>query len=89
MGKQEAKQEVKKPVTQFRAGNVSASVWKKSVEVNKKIVDFYSVSLQRVYKDKDDEFANTNTFNREDLIKVEIVLRKASEYIFLKEYDEE
>lgn len=85
------KQETKtnKPVTQIRAGNVSASVWKHTQTINKKEIDFYSVTLQKVYKDDKGEFKNINTFNREDLIKVEIVTRKAAEYIYLKEYDDE
>ena len=90
MAKEQAKKESSnKPITQFRAGNVSASIWKKSVDINKKSVDFYSVTIQKVYKDKDDELQNTNTFNREDLVKVDIVVRKATEYIYLKEFDKD
>jgi hypothetical protein len=74
-----------KPVVTFRAGVVSASVWKKTETINKKDVDFFNVTLVKNYKDKEDEWKSTSSFNREDLVKARLVLDKAIEYIYLKE----
>ncbi len=89
MGKE--KEEKKNlPETKFRAGTVTATVWSKMVDVNKKKVKFYNVTFEKSYKDKDDEWQTTNSYGREDLVKLEIVNRKAMEYIFLtKEKDED
>ena len=71
------------PETKFRAGQVTATVWSKMVDVNKKSVKFYNVTFEKSYKDKDDEWQTTNSFAREDLVKLELVTRKAIEYIYL------
>ena len=72
-----------KPIKTFRAGTVTASVWEKKTEVNKKEVTFYNVSIVKNYKDDKDEWKQTNNFAREDLVKVALVTNKAIEFIYL------
>lgn len=68
-----------KPVAQFRARSVSASVFVNSSKEN----DWYSIVVQRVYNkgtDKKPELENTNSFNENDLHLVTYVVQKAQEY---------
>lgn len=90
MAKEVSKKENKKPVATFRAGQVTASVWSKVETINKKEVTFYNVTIVKNYKDKEEEWNQTSSFGREDLIKVLLVTQKASEYVYMhKETDEE
>lgn len=73
--------EKNKPVEKFQLGSVSASVWK-NTNKNKegKSFDSYSVTLQRVYTDKDGKAANTGSLQRDDLWKAINVLQCAQKY---------
>lgn len=77
-------QEVKKPVATFRAGQVTASVWAKEETINKKQVTFYNTTIVKNYMDDKEEWNQTSSFNREDLVKVALVTQKAIEFIYLK-----
>ncbi|HIH49365.1 TPA: hypothetical protein HA369_07825 [Candidatus Woesearchaeota archaeon] len=46
---------------------------------------YFSVSLERAYKDKKDEWQTTHSFRTADLPKVEVVIRKAFEYLVLQQ----
>jgi hypothetical protein len=61
------------PVSKFRVGNVTAAVWKNDG-------GFYSVTLQRSYKE-DDEWKNTDNLGHGDLLNAAEVLMRAEEYI--------
>jgi len=77
-----------KPEKKYRAGQVSATVWKntKEVEINgeKQNKDFYSVQVEKSYKDGDD-WKSTNNFNQNDLPKFSLVVEMAYKYISMKE----
>ena len=68
----------------FRLRSLSVSIFANSAKANGEDTVFYKVSIQRTYKDGD-EFRTTNSFGRDDLPIVEILARRASEYIFEQE----
>ena len=70
------------PEKKFKAGAVSATVWKnQSKEGN----EFSSVSFEKVYKDQNDEWKSTGHLNVNDLPKALVVIGKAFEHLALKE----
>ena len=74
------------PEKKFRAGAVSATVWKNKTE-NKEgsEVEYKTISLERNYTDKEGKWQSTNSFRINDLPKAKVVLDKAYEYLVLKE----
>lgn len=79
-------EENKKYEKKFRCGNVTATIWKNTVKGNDgKDFDTMSTSIVKNYKDKEDAWKTTNSFNVNELGKVSIVTRKAQEFILLKE----
>ncbi len=70
-----------RPTTSIRAGGVKASIWENKTKDGNV---YYSVSLTRSYKDADDKWQETNSYYRDDLPKVELVMRKAFEFIHLE-----
>lgn len=70
-----------KPIKKFRAGGVSAAVWENQSEKG----SFASISLQRTYKDKEDEWKHTSSLKVNDLPKAMLVLNRAFEFLVLKE----
>ena len=61
------------PVQKFKLGSVTAAVWK-----NDK--GFFSVTLQRSYKDGEN-WKNTDSLNPGDLLNAGKVLEQAGDYI--------
>ena len=81
----EIKKEIKnKPVANFRAGQVTASVWATKKEINKKEITFFNVTIVKNYMDDEEEWKQTSSFNREDLVKVLLVTNKAIDYVYSK-----
>jgi len=84
------KMEGKKPETKFRAGAITATVWKNEFKNKEnKVVEFFSIDIVRNYTTKDDKgedvWNKTSSFSTKDLSDVELVTRKAHEYVRLKE----
>jgi len=73
-----------KPIKKFSAGGVQVAVWENEGKEGKQ---FYSVSIDRRYKDKNDEWKSTNSFKATDLPKAVLALNKAYEYLTLKDDD--
>lgn len=70
------------PEKKFRAGAISATVWKnQSKEGN----EFSSVSFEKGYKNANGEWKSTNHLNVADLPKALVVIGKAFEHLSLKE----
>lgn len=69
-----------RPATTIRAGGIKATVWENQTKDGN---TYYSVSLSRSYKDGE-EWKETNSYYRDDLPKVELVTRKAFEFIHLE-----
>ena len=76
----------KLPEKKFRAGSVSATIWKnEGTNKQNEKYEFNTISIQRNYTDKDGNWKSTNSLRVSDLPKAELVLRKAYEHIMLKE----
>lgn len=77
------------PEKKFRAGVVSATVWLnegQSKEGNS--TQWRSISLQRGYKDNNEQWQNTNSFRINDLPRAALVLQQAYEYLVTKQSEE-
>ncbi|MFO8016660.1 MAG: hypothetical protein R6U32_06145 [Candidatus Woesearchaeota archaeon] len=75
------------PEKKFRAGPVAATVWKNTGNRDGQAVEFRTISISRSYKDKNDAWQNTSSMRLNDLPRAEVVLKKAYEYLVLKEGD--
>ena len=71
-----------KPEKKFNCGPISASIWANTKVVNGETVKFYSVTINKAYKDGED-WKYTDSFNIEDLPKVALVANEAYKYIRL------
>ena len=70
------------PVKKFRVGAVSCAVWQNDGKDGSK---FFSVTMERRYKDKEGNWKSTNSLGVNDLPKAVLVLQKAFEFALLKE----
>jgi len=77
-----------KPEKKFRAGAVSATIWKNERQDNGKVFAFHTISLERGYKDKAGEWKSTSSLRTADLPKASLILGKAYEYLILNAPDE-
>ena len=75
-----------KPEKKFSCGSISASIWANTKVVTGETVKFYSVTINKAYKEGD-ERKHTNSFNIEDLPKVALVATEAYKYVRLREND--
>jgi len=75
------------PEKKFRAGAISATIWANSGKKDEKPYEFRTISLERSYKDKNDQWQNAKSFRVGDLPKVKLVLDKAYEYLVLQAQD--
>lgn len=70
------------PVKKFSVGGVQVAIWENE---GKEGSVYYTVSFDRRYKDKNDEWKSTSSLKANDLPKAILALEKAYEYISLKE----
>jgi len=78
-------QQTNKPVQTFESGLIKVSVWEnKNTSKDGKDYSSFSVTVQRGYKDKEDNWKNTQSLNNADIPKAVLVLNKAFEYINTK-----
>ena len=88
MRKQEVKKMVNQPEKKYKAGAVSATVWKNEGQKNGKSFAFHTISLARNYKDKDGSWKNSSSLRPGDLPKAALVLSKAYEYLIINSKEE-
>ncbi len=69
------------PEKKFRAGAITATVWKNTS--NNGESEYNTISFERSYKDKNDEWQTTNSLRINDLPKAKLVLDKAYQYLVL------
>ena len=82
-------EEKNKPVKEFKAGLVKASIWSnKAKNQQGEEIEFKTVSFSRSYTDKEGEWHETQSMNRDDLPKLQLVLSKAYEFLALKKEEE-
>jgi len=77
-----------KPEKRFKCGPISASVWVEAKTVEGEMVKFYSINIDKAYKDGDN-WKHTNRFSAEDLPKVALVANEAYKYIRLSSSNKE
>lgn len=77
------------PEKKFRAGAITATVWSNDTVKDGKKVSYKTISFERSYKDKDDEWKQTNSLRIADIPKAVLVLNKAYEYLALNGEEEE
>lgn len=65
-----------KPIKKIRVGSISASVFENEAQTKKGKFKSFSVSLQKVYTDKEGKVKNTQCFNLMDLPKCIMALSK-------------
>jgi hypothetical protein len=77
------------PEKKFRAGAISATVWQNMGQSKKtgETTSYRTISLQRGYKDKNDQWQSTNSFRINDLPRAAVVLKQAYEYLVTKQQD--
>ena len=73
-----------KPVKSFRAGYVQAAIWRNEEQRDGQTVVKHSVRIQKQYK-KDGEYQDTDYYFDNDLADLELVTRKAREFIRIRE----
>ncbi|MCP4610963.1 MAG: hypothetical protein GY845_19830 [Planctomycetes bacterium] len=77
---------MRKPEQKFSCGPISASIWANTKVVTGDTVKFYSVTINKAYKEGED-WKHTNSFDIEDLPKVALVANEAYKYIRLNPTD--
>ena len=78
------------PEKKFATGAISATVWKNTGKTKAgEETSYRTVTLQRSYKDKSDQWQHTSSFRPSDLPKATLVLNKAYEYLLLGGEEEE
>lgn len=74
------------PEKVFRASPIAATVWtNEAMTKDGEVRLFRTITLERSYKDKEDQWKKTNSLRITDLPKATLVLNKAYEYIIFKE----
>ena len=76
------------PEKKFRAGAISATVWRnKGQNAHGEETEYKTISIERCYTDKEGNWQSTNSLRVNDLPKATVVLQKAYEYIVLNEQE--
>ena len=76
------------PKKKFRAGAISATVWEnKGVNQSGEENTYNTISLERVYQDKEGNWKSTNSFRLSDLPKAHAVLQRVYNDMIVKEQD--
>ena len=79
-----------KPEKKIKAGAISATIWKNEKQDGEgKPFNYFSVSIDRNYTDKEGSWHNTNSLRISDLPKAILVLQKAHEELVLKQQEAE
>jgi len=71
----------RKPAAVLRADDCSASIWTRKVVVQGQPKTFYSLTLERSYKDRDGAWKYTKSFDLDSLGKVVSLCQQAQETI--------
>ena len=70
------------PVKKFGAGAIQVAIWENE---GKEGIKYNTVSIQKNYKDKNDEWKSSSSMKANDIPKAVLALQKAYEYLTLKE----
>ena len=80
--------EINKPIKEIRAGFVKASIWENDFKLeNGEVIKVKSLNLAKNIKDKEDNWKQTNNYNKSDLLYLKVVIDKAINEIILNKYE--
>ena len=74
-----------KPIKDFRAGHIQASIWRNEVQKDGQTILRYSVRIQKQFRKDDSSYEGTNYFFPDELPKLLVLSQRAYEYIVLTE----
>ena len=74
-----------KPIKDFRAGNVQASVWRNEVKRDGHTAVRHSVRIQKRFRKTDGSYENSDHYFPNDLARLALVAQKCYEFIVLTE----
>ena len=75
-----------KPIKQFASGQgVRAAIWQEERQKGNQKFNTHTVRVERRYPDQNGEWKSTNGFRKNDLPHVELVVRKAFEFLSIRE----
>lgn len=72
---------INRPFRKLAAGNIQVAIWQNEGKNS----EFYTVTISRRFKDKNDEWQNSNSFRLNDIPKVIAALQEAYKSMILKE----
>jgi len=73
------------PIAKFKAGAVSAALWENDIEVKGRTITILKATVQRRYKDKDDNWQSSGSFSRNEIPLAIYCLQKCFEKIIEKQ----
>lgn len=77
-----------RPIKEFRAGTVLATVWMSKAATNGRPAPQHTVRLQKRYRDdRSGQWKTTTYFRPDELPKVALVASRAFEFLTLREFD--
>jgi len=76
-----------KPVKEFACNAVRATIWLNERGSGDEKFTTHTVRVERRYKDDNGEWQGTNGFWKSDLPSVELVVRKAFEFLTMRQRD--
>ena len=83
-----SQQNSSKPVKSFSASGIEVSIWRQEGSKNGHAVIRHSVKIRKQYKNDKGEWKNSDYFWPEELAKLRSLVRKAYDYIVVKESEE-
>ena len=75
------------PVKRIRYGNISATIFNNTREINGKEVEIKNVQIQRIFKDRDGNWKGTSSYRVSDLPKLALAASKVFEYLTIRSED--
>lgn len=76
------------PVAKFRSGALQAAIWSNEIEKDNEKFEAFSFTLERSYKDKEDEWQKTNLMRKRDVANLYALMNKILEYLYIDEDEE-
>ena len=73
------------PIKEFKAGAVRGAIFENQRQKEGENFTVFSTKIERRYQDLNGKWQSTNSFRTADLPKVELISRKAYEFLSLKE----
>ena len=77
---QQPASEKRRPIESIRIGDVSASIWSRLHQVRGELKTFYSLTLERSFRDRTGSYQYTKSFDPDSLGSLVAVIQKADEY---------